>query len=31
MMNGHPKHVASTTLEGPPEWNNSALIEGADR
>jgi hypothetical protein len=28
MMNGHPKHVASTTLEGPPEWNNSVLIEG---
>jgi dihydrofolate reductase len=28
MMNGHPKHIASTTLEGPLEWNNSALIEG---
>ncbi len=27
-MNGYPKHVASTTLEGPLEWNNSTLIEG---
>ena len=28
MMNGYPKHVASTTLEGPLDWNNSTLIEG---
>src|SRR5215204_7288541 len=28
MMNGYPKHVASTTLQGPLEWNNSTLIEG---
>jgi dihydrofolate reductase len=27
-MNGYPKHVASTTLEEPLEWNNSALIQG---
>jgi dihydrofolate reductase len=27
-MNGYPKHVASTTLEEPLEWNNSALIKG---
>jgi dihydrofolate reductase len=27
-MNGYPKHVASRTLEGPLEWNNSTLIEG---
>lgn len=27
-MNGLPKHVASTTLEGPLEWNAS-LIEGS--
>lgn len=27
-MNGYPKHVASTTLEEPLEWNNSTLIEG---
>jgi dihydrofolate reductase len=27
-MNGYPKHVVSTTLEGPLEWNNSTLIEG---
>jgi dihydrofolate reductase len=26
MMNGYPKHVASTTLQGPLEWNNSTLI-----
>ena len=26
-MNGYPKHVASTTLEEPLEWNNSTLIE----
>lgn len=26
MMNGLPKHVASTTLEEPLGWNNSALI-----
>ena len=28
MMNGYPKHVASTTLEGPLEWSNSTLIKG---
>jgi dihydrofolate reductase len=28
MMNGYPKHVVSTTLEGPLEWNNSTLIRG---
>jgi len=28
MMNGYPKHVVSTTLEEPLEWNNSTLIEG---
>ncbi|HET7269865.1 MAG TPA: dihydrofolate reductase family protein [Rubrobacter sp.] len=27
-MNGYPKHVASTTLQEPLEWNNSHLIEG---
>jgi dihydrofolate reductase len=27
-MNGYPKHVVSTTLEGPLEWKNSAIIEG---
>ena len=27
-MNGYPKHVASTTLQEPLEWNNSALIKG---
>jgi dihydrofolate reductase len=27
-MNGYPKHVASTTLQEPLEWNNSLLIEG---
>ena len=27
-MNEYPKHVVSTTLEEPPEWNNSTLIEG---
>jgi dihydrofolate reductase len=27
-MNGYPKHVVSTTLEEPLQWNNSALIEG---
>ncbi len=26
MMNGYPKHVVSTTLEEPLEWNNSTLI-----
>jgi dihydrofolate reductase len=26
-MNGYPKHVASTTLEEPLEWNNSTLIK----
>jgi dihydrofolate reductase len=25
MMNGYPKHVASTTLEEPLEWNNSTI------
>jgi dihydrofolate reductase len=28
MMNGYPKYVVSTTLEGPLEWNNSTLMEG---
>jgi dihydrofolate reductase len=27
-MNEYPKHVVSTTLEEPLEWNNSTLIEG---
>jgi dihydrofolate reductase len=27
-MNGYPKHVASTTLEEPLEWNNSSLVQG---
>jgi dihydrofolate reductase len=27
-MNGYPKHVVSTTLQEPLEWNNSGLIEG---
>ncbi|MDQ3436304.1 MAG: dihydrofolate reductase family protein [Actinomycetota bacterium] len=27
-MNGYSKHVVSTTLEEPLEWNNSTLIEG---
>jgi dihydrofolate reductase len=27
-MNGYPKHVASTTLQEPLEWNNSTLIKG---
>jgi dihydrofolate reductase len=27
-MNGYPKHLASTTLKEPLEWNNSTLIEG---
>lgn len=27
-INSVPKHVVSGTLEGPPEWNNSALIPG---
>jgi dihydrofolate reductase len=27
-MNGYPKHVVSTTLEEPLEWNNSILIKG---
>ncbi len=26
-MNGYSKHVVSTTLEEPLEWNNSTLIE----
>jgi dihydrofolate reductase len=26
MMNGYPKHVASTTLQEPLQWNNSTLI-----
>ena len=28
MMNGYPKHVVSTTLEEPLEWNNSTLVKG---
>jgi dihydrofolate reductase len=28
MMNGYPKHVVSTTLQEPLEWNNSTLIKG---
>jgi dihydrofolate reductase len=28
MMNGYPKHVVSTTLEEPLEWNNSTLTKG---
>jgi dihydrofolate reductase len=28
MMNGYPKHVASTTLKEPLGWNNSTLIKG---
>ena len=27
-MNVYPKHVASSTLQEPLEWNNSTLIEG---
>jgi dihydrofolate reductase len=27
-MNGYLKHVVSTTLEEPLEWNNSTLIKG---
>jgi dihydrofolate reductase len=27
-MNGYPKHVASTTLQEPLEWNNSSLVKG---
>jgi dihydrofolate reductase len=27
-MNGYPKHVVSTTLEEPLEWNNSSLVQG---
>jgi len=27
-MNGYPKHVVSTTLQEPLEWNNSTLVEG---
>ena len=27
-MNGYPKHVVSTTLEEPLEWNNSSLVRG---
>jgi dihydrofolate reductase len=27
-MNGYPKHVVSTTLEEPLEWNNSSLFKG---
>ena len=27
MMNGYPKHVVSTTLKEPLEWNNSTIIE----
>ncbi|MDX6481429.1 MAG: hypothetical protein QOG85_1939 [Gaiellaceae bacterium] len=27
-MNTKPKHVASTTLSGPLEWENSTLLEG---
>jgi dihydrofolate reductase len=28
MMNGYPKHVVSTTLQEPLEWNNSTLMKG---
>ena len=28
-MNTKPKHVASTTLTGPLEWQNSSLLSGA--
>jgi dihydrofolate reductase len=28
-MNSKPKHVASRTLTGPLEWQNSSLLEGA--
>jgi len=28
MMNGYPKHVASTTLQEPLGWNNSTIIMG---
>jgi dihydrofolate reductase len=28
MMNAYPKHVVSTSLEEPLEWNNSTLMEG---
>jgi dihydrofolate reductase len=27
-LNAKPKHVASTTLTGPLEWENSTLLEG---
>ncbi len=27
-MNGYPKYVVSETLEGPLEWQNSALVKG---
>ena len=27
MMNGYPKHVVSTSLEEPLEWNNLTLIK----
>jgi dihydrofolate reductase len=29
-MNSMPKHVVSTTLEAPLEWDNSSLIDVAD-
>ena len=29
LMNTKPKHVASTTLTGPLEWQNSSLLRGA--
>ena len=28
MMNGYPKHVVSTILQEPLEWNNSTVIKG---
>ena len=28
MTNGYPKHVVSTSLEEPLEWNNSTLTKG---
>ena len=28
MMNGYLKHVVSTTLQEPLEWNNSTVIKG---